>query len=156
MGLFEPLPPGSSPPWSRKKIVTVVAVYAVAIGFGVSLFTGSIPGLGGNLDAHVMLDGHAYYSDFYWLGFPSIGNNSTPPASLVFHNVTFWIWLTGWGLPQGSLVHGNGTELNGTSYSFQLGGLPSNPSRTDLFVSPDAKFATAWSGQLFLEVLVEV
>ncbi len=134
----------------------IVAVYAAAIGFGVALFSGSIPGLGGHFSTNVVLDGHEYYSDSYWIPGPVWGENSTSPAPVPFHNVTFWIWVTDWGSPYGSYVHGNVTESNGTSYAFILGGLPSSPSRTTLYVAPDGHFAAAWSGEFILQLLVEI
>jgi hypothetical protein len=137
-------------------VVGVIAVYAVAIAFGVALFSGSIPGLPGHITSNVKLDGHEYYSELYWIGFPQAANNSTTPAPVHFHNVTFWVWLTGWDSPQGAYVHGNGTETNGTSFPFVLGGMLSNVSRATLYVSPDARFAAAWSGMFYLELMVEV
>ncbi len=132
------------------------SLFAAALVFGAALFSGSIPGLGGHFTSNVKLDGHEYYSEQYELPFPQIGNNSTSPAPVLFHNVTFWVWVTGWSSPQGSYVHGNGTEANGTAYPFLLGGLASNVSRVTVYVSPDGRFATAWSGEFFLELLVEI
>jgi hypothetical protein len=137
-------------------MVATVAVYAVALGFGAALFSGSIPGLGGHISPNAEIDGKWYYSESYALPLPQLGNNSTVPVLVLFHNVTFWIWVSDYFSPYGTYVHGNGTELNGTSYPFVLGGLASNASRATVFVSPDAKFAVAWSGELFLQLMVEI
>ena len=157
MNFFDspPLRP-SGPPPSRRKMVTVIVVYVVALLFGAALFSGSIPGLGGHITSNVRIDGHEYYSESYQIPFPQWGNNSTSPSPVAFHNVTFWLWVTGWYSQWGSYVHGNGTELNGTSYPFVLGGLASNVSRAQLYVAPDATFAVAWSGEFFLQLMVEI
>lgn len=141
---------------SPRRALTIVAVYALAIGFGVALFTGNIPGLGGHITTNVKLYGHEYSTDEYYLPAPQPGNTSTSPTAVPFHNVTFWIWVTGWDSPFGTYVHINGTESNGSSYAFVLGGLNSNQSRVTLYVSPDAMFAAAWSGEFFVELLVEI
>jgi hypothetical protein len=122
----------------------------------VLLFTGNFPGLPGQFTTDVQLDGHEYYSDSYEIPSPAIGNNTTSPSAVAFHNVTFWLWMTGWHSALGSYVHGNGTEANGTLYSFLLGGSSRNAMQTAVYISPDAKFAAAWSGGFFLELLVEV
>lgn len=133
-----------------------MAIYAVVLAFGATLFTGNFPGLPGHYTSNVEVNGHPYYLDLYEIPFPQFGNNSTPPADVLFHNVTFWIWVTGWYSAEGGYVHGNGTEANGTTYPFLLGGLLSDPDRATLFVSPDTEFAVGWSGELFLELLVKV
>jgi len=140
----------------RLRVGATVAVYEVAIGFGIALFSGHIPGLGGHFTPNVILYGHEYFSEEYLLPVPPFGNNATPPASVSFHNVTFWLWITNWGSAYGTHVHGNGTEANGTSYSFVLAGLKTNQSSGMLYVSPDARFAAEWGGELFLQLLVEV
>jgi len=137
------------------KAVGVVALFAVAISFGIALFSGSIPGLPASHSSTVTFDGRSYYYYGYFLPFPQLGTNSTPPASVVFHNVTFWVWITDWLGPHGTYVHGNGTEPNGTTYAFLLGESPTNGTRTMSFVAPDGSFATVWGGGYMLELLVE-
>ncbi|MCI4339099.1 MAG: hypothetical protein L3J68_02040 [Thermoplasmata archaeon] len=156
MSLLTTPPLRSTPPPNRRKIIGVVAVYAVALTFGAALFSGSIPGLGGHITSNVVIAGHDYYSESYSIPFPQLGNNSTSPAPVAFHNITFWLWETGWYSQYGSYVHGNGTEPGGTSYSFVLGGLASNVSRAVLYISPDDRFAVAWSGEFFLQLMVEI
>jgi hypothetical protein len=149
-----PLPP--SQPLTRRRVVSIVAVYAVCLAFGALLFSGNFPGIPGHFTSNVEINGREYYSTWYPLPFPTLGSNSTPPATVTFQNVTFWLWETGWGNPQGAFVHGNGTDLNGSSYSFLLGGPALNANRTTLFVSPDGTFGAYWNGQLFVELLVLV
>jgi hypothetical protein len=148
-----PLPPPA--PLTSTRVAAIVAVYVVAIGFGIALFTGNIPGLSGHYSSEVELNGHEYYFLPYLIPLPQLGNNSTSPNEIAFQGVTFWTWLTGWGSSQGGYVHGNGTEANGTSYPFVLGGLLSSPDRTTLYISPDSKFAVGWSGEFVLELMVE-
>jgi hypothetical protein len=156
MASFDPLPSWPSPPPSRRKKIGTVAVYAVAIAFGVALFSGNFPGLGGHISTNVNLDGREYYSDVSFLPFPSLGNNTTSPTTVVFHSVTFVFWMTGWGSLVGSFVHGTGTEANGTSYAFLLGGMAGSANRTAIYVSPDDEFAAAWSGEFTLQLMVAV
>jgi hypothetical protein len=141
---------------TRRRKVAIVAVYAVTIGFGVALFSGNLPGLGGTVSADYGLGGHEYYPDYYSIPTPTWGSNSTTPSSVLFHNVTFWVWVTNWGRAYGALVHGNGTEQNGTTYGFVLGGYEPDHTGTELFVSPDSKLAAIWDGSFILILLVEV
>lgn len=137
-------------------MIGTVAAFAVAIAFGVVLFSGNFPGLGGHISSNVKLNGREYYSDLYFLPFPPLGNNTTSPTTVEFHDVSFQFWLSGWGSLAGSYVHGTGTEPNGTSYPFLLGGMASSANRTALYVSPDDEFAAAWSGEFTLQLMVEV
>jgi hypothetical protein len=143
---------------SRRRVVTIVAVYSLAIGFGVALFSGSIPGLGGHFPTTVSLYGHEYYPEWYSLPTPAFGSNSTAATSTAFHNVTFAIWVTNWGnLQMGSaFVHTRAVEANGTNLSFVLGGWGSDDFRGDVYVSPDRTVAAEWPGGYFLELLVAV
>jgi hypothetical protein len=156
MNLSGPTYPPPPSARRKRKFLASLAVYAVALAFGLALFSGSLPGLPGHFTTNVRLNGHEYYTDGYFLPFPQLGNNSTPPVSVLFQNVTFWIWTTGWYDPHGSYVHGNGTELNRTTFSFLLGGQANNASRPMLFLAPDGRFGAAWSGGFFLELLVEI
>ncbi len=140
----------------RRKLLQAGLVYAVAIGFGIALFAGAVPGVPAPATVYVTVAGHSYFSYGYFLPLPQLGRNSTPPASVEFHNVTFWVWTSGWYDPRGSYVSGNGTEPNGTTYSFVLGGSPTNASRVTTFVAPGGEFAAGWTGGYFLDLLVEV
>ncbi|MGB6442216.1 MAG: hypothetical protein WBF81_02835, partial [Thermoplasmata archaeon] len=136
-----PLP---TTPTDPRWLAFVVAMFVAGIVFGALLFTGNFPGLPGHITSDVSLDGHEYYSDWYPAPFPSFGQNTTAPSEVTFHNVTFRLWISGWGSPYGSYLHGNGTELNGTPDAFVLGGPVSNASRATLYLSADAKFAVGW------------
>ena len=154
MGAPDPAP--RPPPTSRRVLVAGGAVFAVALAFGAALFSGSIPGLGGPPSSDVQIGGHAYYSEFFDAPFPPWGNNTSAPSSVDFHNVTFWLWVTGWYRPDGTLVHGNGTELDGTTYSFVLGGVSDNGTRSELYLAPDERFAVGWSGEYFVQLEVQL
>jgi hypothetical protein len=155
---FTDLPPRGipRPPPKPRRVAMVVAVYALAIGFGVALYTGSLPGLGGQFSTYTKYDGHEYYTDYVSVPEPSFGQNSTAPASLAFENVTFWYWVTGWGVWADTLVHGNGTEANGTTYAFALGNPSMNESHTTTFFSPDGHFGAWWDGGWALLLYVEI
>jgi hypothetical protein len=117
-------------------------------GFGAALFGGFIPGLKPNYSAPniLVLDGERYYFTTYFLSTPLYPTNFTAPESVSFHNVSFAFWVSNWFGPTGGLVHGNGTETNGTVYSFVLGMTSNPPVNTTLFLSPDRWFAVYWSG----------
>jgi hypothetical protein len=148
-------PPTSSPPDTKTAVITVAA-FAVAIAFGVILFTGNFPGLPGHFTSHVQLNGHQYYSDVYGIPLPAIGANSTTPSAFTFHNVTFSLWVTGWYSALSSCVHGNGTEPNETTYTFGLGECFDDLTGPSLYISPDGLFAASWNGGFFMQLLVEV
>lgn len=130
---------------------TQLRVLAVGIGamavVGIALFGGLIPGLRPNYSspATTTLAGHQYYVDSSPLSIPFLSNN-TPPWNVTFHGVTFELRLTNWYSVTGGIVHGNGTEANGTRYAFTLGERLPNGSRPALFISPDSVFAAAWAG----------
>jgi len=73
--------------------------------------------------------------------------------------VTFELWLTNWYSVTGGVVHGIGTEPNGTSYPFVLGAYESNGSRPSLYLSPDFEFGVWWAGGIiggfYVQLLVE-
>jgi len=134
----------------------IAAVYALAIGFGIALFSGSIPGLGGHVTDTVALDGHQYATYEYYIPPPIWGNNSTSPSSVLFDGITFWVWVTAWNPPFSGFLHGNGTEANGTAQPFVLGWAEGSANRSTLYLSPDDRFGAAWNGQSFLMLLVEL
>lgn len=127
-------------------------------GFGIALFSGAIPGLKPNYAASniVVLNGTRYDTTTVSLPSPFFPQNQTLPQSFPFHNVTFELWLTNWWKLSGGQVHGNGTEENGTVYSFVLGESTSPPADTRLFVSPDRAFAVYWEGGLLAGTGVEL
>ena len=137
----------------------VGAVALVAMGvFGAALFGGWIPGLHPTYSepATVEVHGLNYYWTQYYFPWPIPPANTSTPTGLVFHNVSFEIWVTNWYGGGGGVVNGNGTEPNGTTYGFRLGGAVLGANASDLFVSPDSTFGAAWSGQPFVELLVRV
>jgi hypothetical protein len=116
--------------------------------FGAALFGGAIPGLKPNYSApnYLVVDGEPYYYTAVALPTPSLFSNQTDPHSFAFHNVTFVLWVSNWNWFTGGLVHGNGTEANGTVYSFVLGESVAPPVNATLFLSPDRLFAVYWPG----------
>lgn len=119
----------------------------VMIAIGVALFGGLIPGLrpdyGG--PATTFLNGHEYYVDAPVLNYPALGTSNSS-MNVTFHNVTFALHLTNWYSVVGGIIHGNGTESNGTRYAFELGELLPNGTRPTLYVSPDSVFVGEWNG----------
>ena len=117
-------------------------------GFGVALFGGAIPGLKPNYvaPAVVTVEGQSYFDTTVTLSNPLYPLNHSAPQSVVFHNVSFRLWVTNWYAFTGGLVRGNGTEANGTFYSFVLGESWSPPVNSTLYLSPDRLFGAAWSG----------
>ena len=133
---------------SRTQVrVLVVGLVVMAIVGGL-LFGGAIPGLTPNytLPATITIDGEAYNYSIVKLPSPSLLSNATSPQLFQFHNVSFYLWVTNWDSFSGGLVHGNGTEPNGTVFDFVLGRSAYPPVDTALFVSPDHVFAVSWPG----------
>jgi hypothetical protein len=116
--------------------------------FGAALFGGVIPGLKPNYaePTVVEVNGESYYFTTVSLTAPGFFQNTTSPQSFAFHNVTFALWVSNWYSPLDRLVQGNGTESNGTVYSFVLGESATPPVNTTLYVSPDRWFAVYWPG----------
>jgi hypothetical protein len=153
---FNDLPPRGIPrrPPNLRRGAAIVAVYALAIAFGVAIFSGHFPGVG-PVSPYATIDGRPYYVDYLAISQPKFGENATAPTNFTFHNVTFWTWVTGWGVWAQTVVHGNGTEPNGNYSAFALGGVAANASDGRWFVAPDADFAVGWTGGWFLQVYVE-
>ncbi|HEY1198941.1 MAG TPA: hypothetical protein VGG32_09520 [Thermoplasmata archaeon] len=131
--------------------VKVLLVGLLVMGaFGAALFGGTIPGLKPNYSQpnFLVVGGEPYYFTTLSLAMPNLFLNYTLPQSFTFHNVTFALWVSGWGLFSGGLVHGNGTEADGTVYAFVLGESTTPPVNTTLFLSPDRLFAVYWLGGL--------
>ncbi|HYA70122.1 MAG TPA: hypothetical protein VEH28_01965 [Thermoplasmata archaeon] len=149
-------------PMSRTQARVLVAGLVIMGVLGVALFGGLIPGLKPNytMPATLSLDGREYYYTSVLLNSPAILSNLTAPQPFSFHNVSFWLWVTNWGSPAGALVHGNGTEPNGTAFPFVLGQSNLPPVSATLFVSPDYYFAVSWGGGLlggpWVELFVRV
>ena len=138
-------------PMSRAQARALVVGLLIMAVFGGLLFGGALPGLKPNYSepATVTIGGEAYYFTLVKLRSPALFSNSTSPQAFVFHNISFLLWVTNWDSFSGGLVRGNGTEPNGTVFSFVLGISPSLRVDADLYVAPDRAFAVAWSGGWF-------
>lgn len=138
-------------PMTRTQVRVLVVGLLVMAVFGAALFGGAIPGLTPNYapPSFLELDGQPYYYTTVTVAPLLPLGTSTPPAYFPFHNVTFAIWISDWYSLTGGMVNGNGTELNGTVYSFALGVSVHPPSNVTLFVSPDHVFAVYWGGGVF-------
>ncbi len=145
----------------RQAQITVLGLVIMAI-IGGLLFGGFLPGVHPDFTAPAIatLDGHQYYVEPIVLQVPLPVSTSSSPWNVTFHNVTFTLWLTDWYSGPGGIVHGIGTEPNGTAYPFSLGGYATNGTRITLFLSPDYAFGGAWTGGPFggvtAQLLVEV
>lgn len=135
-------------PMTATQAKAVIVGLVVMGAFGAALFGGAIPGLKPNFSGPnvVYLEGQRYYSTTFFLATPLFPGNASAPQSVTFYNVTFELWVSNWNSPTGGLVHGNGTEANGTVYSFVLGISVNPPENTTLYISPDRAFAASWPG----------
>ena len=143
-------------PFPLRLKLGAIALAAMGV-FGVALFGGWIPGLHPNYAEPTTIEvgGVSYYWTDFSIPWPLPPANSTAPSSVGFHNITFEVWVTDWyDLAGGGIVHGNGTEPNGTTYGFELGGAPLGSNASSIFVSPHHAFGAIWSGQTFVELLV--
>jgi hypothetical protein len=147
---------------TRTQVKVLIVGLLVMGGFGFALFGGAIPGLKPNysMPSVITLDGEPYYYTTVTLNWPGLLSNYTEPQSFVFHNVSFWLWITNWGSPSGALVHGNGTEPNGTVFSFVLGESFLPAVNNTLFIAPDHAFAVSYGGGIlggpWVELMVHV
>ena len=137
-------------PMSGTQAKALVVGLVVMAAFGAALFGGAIPGLKPNsfVPNKLVLNGEPYYFTTFLLNTPFFPVNHTSPQSTSFHNVTFWLWLTNWFSSSGGILRGNGTEPNGSVYSFVLGNSIVPRVNTTLFVSPDHLFAVYFQGGL--------
>jgi len=135
---------------STQQRVLVIGL-VVMIGAGAALFGGFIPGVKPNfVNAGIIyLNGTSYNYEAVYLNGPIWPSNHTSPAATVFQNVTFQLWVTNWYGLSGGIVRGNGTEPNGTTYSFDLGHVPNPPVDQTAYISPDGYFAVAWRGGVY-------
>jgi hypothetical protein len=135
-------------PMTAAQAKVLIVGLVVMAAFGAALFGGFIPGLKPNYSAPniLVLNGERFYFTTVFPATPFFPGNSTLPQSFTFHNVSFALWVSNWYSPNGGLVHGNGTELNGTVYSFVLGFSTIPPLNATQFISPDRVFAVSWPG----------
>jgi len=143
------------PPTPRQKQATVVALVAAAI-VGILLFAGDLPGLHPQYSGFstTSYDGRTYYWTNVPLPFEYMGDAKTPPQMTVFHNVTFWTWLTNWTLLGNGYLHGNASGSNGTLYTFVLGGPPSAANRTNVYAAPGGAVVVEWTVDTSFTLLV--
>jgi len=135
-------------PITTAQVKALIVGLLVMGGFGAALFGGAIPGLKPNYSEPniLVLNGERYYFTTFFLSTPTYPSNQTAPQSVTFYDVNFTLWVSNWFAFTGGLVHGNGTETNGTVYSFVLGQSSIPPANSTLFVSPDSVFAIYWAG----------
>ena len=126
-------------PMSRTQVRVLLVGLAVMAVVGGLLFGGAIPGLTPNYSepATITLDGEAYHYTTVTVRSPSLFSNTTSPELFQFQNVSFYLWVTNWDSFTGGLVRGNGTEPNGTAFSFVLGQSANPPVNANLYISPD-------------------
>lgn len=138
-------------PMSRSQARALVVGLVIMAVVGGLLFGGALPGLKPNYNAPatVTIGGAAYYYTLVKLRSPALFSNSTSPQSFLFHNISFLLWVTNWDSFTGGLVHGNGTEPNGTVSSFVLGMSSSSRVDSELYLAPDRVFAVSWAGGWF-------
>lgn len=147
-------------PWTRREVIFTLVGLAVLAAIGVALFGGYLPGVHPppSSAGRTTVDGHPYDVTTSQLHFPVLVNQSLP-WNVTFRNVSFDLWVTNWYSPLGGVVHGVGTEPNGTSYGFSLGGYAADGARITLFLAPDYAFGVAWAGGalggLEIDLLVE-
>ncbi len=148
------------PPTRRDLVILAVGLSIMGI-IGILLFGGFLPGLHPSFAQNSIetIDGHQYYVLQSALLTPFLANSSGP-WNVTFHNVTFRLWITNWYAFTGGIVHGVGTEPNGSAYPFALGTTNPNGSRTTLYLSPDRGFGAYWTGGPFggpeIQLLVKV
>jgi hypothetical protein len=148
-------------PVSSLQLKILAVSFAACIVFGFALFGGFLPGLRPSSSGapETSIEGRPYYLDVVPIAVPWFANASAP-WNVTFHNVTFDLRATHWYSGGGGWIVGNGTETNGSRFSFVLGGYGSNGTRTTLYLSPDLVFGVSWVGGIFagatLQVMVEV
>lgn len=136
---------------SRTQVRVLVVGLVIMAVIGGLLFGGVLPGLKPNYSepTTVTIGGEAYYYTLVKLRAPALLSNSTTPQSFLFHNISFFLWVTNWNSFSGGLVWGNGTEPNGTVSNFVLGMSVNPPVDSELYVAPDRAFAVSWPGGWF-------
>jgi hypothetical protein len=134
-------------PMSRRDVGILVVGLVILMAVGIALFGGLLPGIHPNLAIPdvVTVQGHQFYVEVSPLHVPFFANQ-TSPWNVTFRNVTFRLWLTNWYSATGGVVHGVGTEPNGTSAAFTLGAALPNGSRVSLYLAPDFGWGVWWTG----------
>ena len=155
IGAGGPAPRAPSGPIPLRLKIGAIGFVVIAV-FGFALFAGFIPGLHPRYSnpATIEVRGLPYYWTNYEFPWPIYPANTTEPTPVLFHDVNFSIWVTHWYIGENWYVEGNGTEPNGTVYSFQLTSATLGSNATSMFVSPDDEFGAVWHGQLYVTLLV--
>jgi hypothetical protein len=135
-------------PITRRQVKLLVVGLAVMAVAGGALFGGFLPGLHPTFGSDLItLQGHQFYEQSTPLHVPFLVNTSSP-WNVSYRNVTFQFWLTNWYSVSGGVVHGIGTEVNGSSHGFVLGIASLNGSRQTLYLAPDFDWGVWWAGGL--------
>ncbi len=144
-------------PMSKRQVKVLVIALGASLVFGAVLFGGYIPGLKANLSApsYATFDGRQFYVEVVPLHPPGLSSTS-PPWNVSYRGVVFNLSIGNWYSLAGGVVHGNGTEANGTTFGFALGERDANGSRVTTFVSPDAVFAAFYPGGGVLSLSMEL
>lgn len=123
---------------------------------GILLYGGFLPGLHPHYapPAFMTIGGRSYYYTAIVVPVPLFGLNYTFPEWVLFHNVTFWYWVTNWSLLRTTLLDGNATLANGTTYAFTVGNGPPLGPHTTQYVSPGGEVAVLWTGGIQADLLV--
>lgn len=137
-------------PMTRTQRRILIIGFAVWAAVGIVLFGGFLPGFKPSFSTTGLatIDGRPYHFEYSQVRAP-LYSNYTSPWNVTFFNVTFELWLTDWYSLNGGVLHGIGTEPNGTSYPFVLGKLLPNGTRPLFFLAPDLSFGVGWNGGLF-------
>ena len=140
----------------REARILVIGLVTMTI-VGIALFGGLIPGLKPNYGAPniASLDGVQYYQQTELLHLP-VFQNTSASWNVTFRGVHFELWLTNWYSLSGGLVHGIGTEPNGSSQAFVLGTTPTNSTPDPLYLSPDGLWGVWWLGGWFGGITVQL
>ncbi len=148
-------------PMTRRQVTVMVAGLLIMTGIGIALFGGYLPGIHPKFSTVGLADlaGHQYHVFQTFLHVP-LWTNYSAPWNVTFDNISFVLWVTNWYSPQGAVVHGMGSEPNGTSYLFAVGNLLPNGTRVTLYLSPDYEFGAYWVGGFaappWVQLLVQV
>ncbi len=148
-------------PMTRTQVTVMVVGLVIMAAVGIALFGGLLPGVKPDLNfpSEVTINGQLYHFARSSLHTPLFSNQSQP-WNVSFENVSFEFWLTNWYSWFGGVVHGVGTEVNGTAYAFEIGATTANGSRSPLYLSPDGAFGVAWPGGLtggtYVDLLVRL
>lgn len=129
----------------------LAAVVALVIGIVAGWYLSSWA-----MSGKVNLDGKTFYSESVSISLPPQGENSTSPASFLFHAYSFTLMLGEWYSPGGGHLYGAVQEPNGTTVPFILGGPPSasTTSGWTTYIEPQGAFGVQWNDGASVNLLV--